>query len=182
MNHVGDDAAERQRLAEAISARIKRLESGAGKPTVVMRSRVRWLGNLLCEAHMRDVPPVRMDEPAAMGGGDTAANPMEMVLAALGACMEINYSAYASLLGIPLDSVEVTVSGYMDLREMFDLKHECGAGFTKVNFETHIQSPASEDTIRRLIETVERCCPVKDTLARPVPLTGQIRLNDRALD
>lgn len=174
-----NDSVERQQLKEALQTRIKNLKTGNSK--VVMRANTRWLGNLLCEAESRELPPIRADEPLVMGGGNTAANPMELVLSALGTCQEILYSAYAALLDIPLDSVEVSLAGYMDLREMFDLQHEAGAGFTKIRFETRIQSPASEADIRKLIETVERSCPVLDTLARPVPITGQVHHNDQPL-
>ncbi|MEK7788093.1 MAG: OsmC family protein [Chloroflexota bacterium] len=174
-----DTPAERQRLKEALQTRIKNLKVGNAK--VVMRANTHWLGNLLCEAESRELPPIRVDEPLAMGGGNTAANPMELVLSALGTCQEILYSAYAALLDIPLDSVEVSLAGHLDLREMFDLQHEGGAGFTKIRFETRLQSPASEADIRKLIETVERCCPVLDMLERPVPVTGQVHLNDKPL-
>jgi len=175
------DTTERQRLKEALQARIKNLAAGSAAPRVVMRAETRWLGNLLCEAASRGLPAIRADEPQAMGGDNTAMNPMELVLAALGMCQEIVYSAYAALMDIPLDSVDVSLSGQLDLREMFDLQHEAGAGFSKIRFETRLQSPASEAEIRKLVETVERCCPVLDTLGRPVPVTGQVHFNNKPL-
>jgi uncharacterized OsmC-like protein len=175
------DTTERQQLKEALQARIKNLAAGSAAPGVVMRAETRWLGNLLCEASSRDLPAVRADEPRVMGGDNTAMNPMELVLAALGMCQEIVYSAYAALMDIPLDAVHVSLSGQLDLREMFDLQHEAGAGFSKIRFETRLQSPANEAEIRKLVETVERCCPVLDTLARPVSVTGHVLLNDKPL-
>jgi len=172
---------ERQRLKDALQARINTLAAGSAPHKAVMRANTRWLSNLLCEAVVRDFPPFRIDEPPSMGGSNTAANPMELVLAALGTCQEILYSAYASLMGIPLETVEVTLSGQMDLREMFDLQHKSGAGFSKIRCETRIRSSASEAEIRKLVETVERCCPVLDTLTRPVPVTGQVHFNNKPL-
>jgi uncharacterized OsmC-like protein len=104
---------------------------------------------------------------------------MELMLVALGTCQEILYSAYASLMGVPLETVEVTLAGHMDLREMFDLRRESGAGFSKIRYEARIQSQASAEDIRRLVEVVERCCPVLDTLARPVPVNGAVFLNGK---
>ncbi len=80
-----------------------------------------------------------------------------------------------------MDAVEISLTGHMDLREMFDLQHESGAGFTKIRCEIRIASPAGEAEIRKLIETVERCCPVLDTVARPVPITSKVHLNDKPL-
>ena len=54
---------------------------------------------------------VGVDEPAGLGGQDTAPNPVEYVLAALGACQEITYRLYADALGIPLNGVSVKLAG-----------------------------------------------------------------------
>src|SRR6478735_11646973 len=48
-----------------------------------------------------------IDEPESLGGTDTSPNPVELVLAALATCQEITYRAYATALGIPLESVSV---------------------------------------------------------------------------
>ena len=47
------------------------------------------------------------DEPPALGGADSGPNPVELILAALGTCQEITYRAYATAMGIPLESVSV---------------------------------------------------------------------------
>ncbi len=172
---------EREQLKNALEARIHNLKTGAANPKAVMRANTRWLRNLLCEVEVREFPPFHVDEPPGMGGGNSAVNPMELILAALGTCQEIIYSSYAALLGIPLETVEIRLTGHMDLREMFDLQHESGAGFTKIRCEVRIVSPAGEDEIRKLVETVERCCPVLDTLARPVSIMSKVHLNDRSV-
>ena len=49
---------------------------------------------------------------------DRGPNPVELMLAALGACQEITYRLYADTLGIPLDRVSVSVSGRLDLSRL----------------------------------------------------------------
>jgi putative redox protein len=51
-----------------------------------------------------------------LGGADTAPNPVEYILAALGSCQEITYRLYADALGIPLNGVSVELTGAIDLR------------------------------------------------------------------
>jgi uncharacterized OsmC-like protein len=172
---------EREQLKKALQARIHNLNTGAANPKAVMRANTRWLRSLLCEVEVREFPPFRVDEPPGMGGDNSAVNPMELMLAALGTCQEIIYSSFAALLDIPIDSVAIGLTGHMDLREMFDLQHESGAGFTKIRCEVRIASPAGEAEIRKLVETVERCCPVLDTLARPVSITSKVHLNEKPL-
>ena len=46
-----------------------------------------------------------LDEPLALGGTDAGPNPVEMVLAALGACQAITYRIWAALMDVRLDGV-----------------------------------------------------------------------------
>src|SRR5712692_5277901 len=51
------------------------------------RSTVMWHGGLKSAAQSRDKPAVEIDEPGALGGQNSAATPVEMLLAALGSCV-----------------------------------------------------------------------------------------------
>jgi hypothetical protein len=46
-----------------------------------------------------------VDEPARLGGGGTAPNPVQYALASLGSCQAITYRFWAEHLGIPLDKL-----------------------------------------------------------------------------
>lgn len=116
---------------------------------------------------------VPIDEPRELGGNDTAPNPVELLLAALGGCQEIVYRAFAAVLGIEITNIEVHAKGYLDLHGFLGLA-EVPAGFSNISFTTRIVSPAPPETIRELAALVERHCPVQDTLARPVPVTGKV--------
>ena len=112
-----------------------------------------------------------VDEPAALGGGDAGPNPIELLLAALGACQEITYRAYATALGIDLDTVSVTLSGDIDLRGFFGVDETVRAGFQAIHGEVRIESRASAADLARLKSAVDAHCPVLDMLAKPVPVT-----------
>jgi uncharacterized OsmC-like protein len=51
--------------------------------------------------------PLHSDEPAGLGGADTAPNPVEQLLAALGNCLAVGYAANASVAGSRLDELAV---------------------------------------------------------------------------
>lgn len=123
-----------------------------------------------CEIRGFTVP---IDEPRKLGGNDTAPNPVELLLAALGGCQEIVYRAFAAVLGIEIDSIEVHAKGHLDLHGFLGLA-EVPAGFSNISFTTKIVSPASAESIRQLAALVEKHCPVQDTLTRPVPVTGKV--------
>ena len=156
-----------------------RADSTAGQMT--FSADTSWKHDMSCEARVRDHPPMLVDEPAALGGSDTAMNPVELLLVALGTCQEITYSAYAAISGIPLDSVKVKVSGDLDIRGMLGLGDHVPAGYGSITFETAIESPAGEAAVRELAAMVATHCPVLDTLTRAIPAEGTVTLNGRAL-
>src|SRR6202020_2578830 len=77
----------------------------------------------------------KVDEPAALGGSDIAANPVQYALASLGSCQAITYRFWAAQLGIQLDSLTVRVSGDLDLRGFFGTDDSVRPGFTAVRVE-----------------------------------------------
>jgi len=118
-----------------------------------------------------------IDEPPILGGTDKGANPVELLLAALGTCQEIMYGAYASVMGVKLDQVKVEVKGYLDLRGLFGMDPSIPSGYSKIQYKTTIKSPADEATLKNLVATVEGHCPVLDTLTRAVEVTGEVVVN-----
>jgi uncharacterized OsmC-like protein len=170
--------AELKAALEQMIAKV-RAEPAAGRMT--FSADTTWKRDMLCEARVRDHPPMLVDEPAALGGTDAAMNPVELLLVALGTCQEITYSAFAAIGGIPLDSVKVRVSGELDIRGMLGLGDHVPAGYGSITFDTEIESPAGEAAVRELAAMVATHCPVLDTLTRAIPAESTVRLNGRAL-
>src|SRR5262249_40352914 len=75
------------------------LRDSAAGTTATFEVNTRQLAGLLSEAAIRDFS-IKIDEPTTLGGSDRGPNPVELVLAALGACQEITYRLYADTLGI----------------------------------------------------------------------------------
>jgi putative redox protein len=135
----------------------------------------RQLAGLLSEASIRDFK-IEIDEPATLGGTDRGPNPVELVLAALGACQEITYRLYADALGIPVTSISVTLAGRLDLRGFFAADEGVRPGFRDIHAKVTIDSPASADDIERLKATADRHCPVLDILRNVTPVKTEYTL------
>lgn len=121
-----------------------------------------------------------VDEPAVLGGGNSAANPVEYLLASLGACQAITYKALASLKGIRLDNVTVKTKGYLDLRGFLGLDENVRPGYEKIEFETIIESSESDQRLQGLIKQVEALCPVLDIVSNPVDVRGKVSIKRSA--
>jgi putative redox protein len=128
----------------------------------------RQVENLRSEAKIRQFS-LTVDEPPSLGGSDAGPNPVELILAGLATCQEIAYRAYATALGIPLDSVSVKLDGDLDLRGFFAVDDRVRPGFTGVRGTVTLKSSASREELAKLKEVVDAHCPVLD-LRAPVPV------------
>ena len=130
---------------------------------------------LRSEASLRD-HRLTVDEPASLGGTDAGPNPVELILAALGTCQEITYKAYATALGIPLESVSATLEGAIDLRGFFAVDDTVRPGYQGITGKVRIKSSASAEDLRRLRDIVNAHCPVLDIITNPVPVKLELEL------
>jgi len=164
-----------QEIKQAIENLITAISGKPQMATSVFRaSSYSEQDSLVVESRMRGFTAT-IDEPLELGGADSGPNPVEMLLAALGGCQEIVYRAYASVMGLRIERIEVHAKGYLDLRGLLNLA-EVPAGFSQISFTTRIVSDEPEEKLRQLAEMVERHCPVMDTLQRPVPVAGKVEV------
>ena len=164
-------------LAETIQKTIAFVQNNPSSAMATYRAEVRWDHGTQCSGFVRKFEPLVIDEPPSLGGNDAGMNPVELLLVSLGACQEIAYSLFASVMGIQIDAVQVKVKGQLDVRGIFGDDKSIPPGYQGVTFETKIDSPADADTIKALVEAVESGCPTLDTFRRPVPVTGEVFLN-----
>lgn len=164
-------------LAAALGKTIEAIKQKPEAAKVVFRSQTELVEDVRCTAKIRDFDAMTVDEPPELGGSDAGANPVELLLAALGTCQEIMYGAYAAVMGVPLKSVKVDVKGYLDLRGLFGMDESIPSGYQSVQYQTSIESDADEETLKQLVATVESHCPVLDTLTRPMEVKGEVSIN-----
>ncbi len=150
-----------------------------GTTTAVFQADTRLVRNVLTEACIRQ-HTFQVDEPPSLGGTDQGPNPVELVLAALGTCQEIVYAAYAAVLGIQLEELEITVRGPLDPRGFFGVA-PVPNGFERIEMHTRISSPDDPQRIQQLIETVQKHCPVLEIIQEPLAVRNQVELNGSAL-
>jgi uncharacterized OsmC-like protein len=157
----------------AVAGLVEHIGAEPAAASTVWSADVKWTGAFRSEARIRDFDPLLSDEPAGLGGTDTAPNPVEQVLAALGNCLAVGYAANASLDGITIRDLEIKLEGNLDLRTFLGLADE-NAGYNAIRVDVAIVSDAPEEQLARLHERVVGTSPVGHTLSRAVPVTFEL--------
>lgn len=154
----------------AVGDLVSAIQDDSNKADTIWKSTVDWKGGFRSEARSRDFEPVRSDEPLALGGEDTAPNPVEQVLGAFGNCLAVGYAANATAAGIELKGLKIELEGDLDLHAFLGLR-EGHAGFNSISATVSIESDAPEDQIEELHRKVVSTSPVGHTLKQAIPLT-----------
>ena len=136
-------------------------------------ARTTWTGALTSASHAREHGPIRSDEPTVLAGGDSAPNPVEYVLAALGSCLAVGYAASAAVHGIELRSLEIELSVTIHLRVFLGLA-EGHAGYERIEATARVESDADDGALQQLHEHVVKTSPVGNTIEHPVELDARL--------
>jgi uncharacterized OsmC-like protein len=121
---------------------------------------------------IRTLPPYIVDEPPGLLGDDTAPNPSEASLAALGSCLAVGIHANAVARGITVFRLEIELEGDLNITGVWgtgDLS-EKPVGFTDVRAKVMFEADRSREELAALIAHARQWSPVANTFSRPVNL------------
>ena len=165
-------------LKKVISGLQKNFTSNPENAVVQYESTSILKEGLQSNVQLRDHKLI-VDEPKSFGGKDEGPSPVELILAALATCQEITYKAFATALGINLESVSVNLNGTLDLQGFLGLNKNTRPGFQNITGNVDIKSSSSQTEIDKLISIVNQHCPVLDILTKGVPikLSQKLSLN-----
>ena len=103
-----------------------------------------------------------------VGGAGTGACSGDLLLGALAACAQITCQMVAAAMEIPLERVEVTAEGDLDLRGTLGVDRDAAVGFQAIRLRFDLDAPgASQEQLAKLRERTERYCVVLQTLTQP---------------
>ena len=121
---------------------------------------------------------ITTDMVASVGGTGTAPSPGWLLRAAEASCVATLSAMRAAMLGITLDTLEVSVDSESDDRGMLGMDDAVPAGPLTGRVQVRLTAdgvdPATLDEMARW--GVEHC-PVCNALERPVPITVEVATN-----
>lgn len=110
-------------------------------------------------------------EPEELLGHNKYPTPQDYLLGGLAGCMVVGFVTNASKKGIKLDSVELTITGDLNLRGFLNVDKEAPVGFDKINFHFDVQGSGTQDDYDEIIGKVQRFSPNYRTISDAVELS-----------
>ena len=106
----------------------------------------------------------------ATGGTGLQACSGDMLLEALVACAGVTLRAVATALAIPLRDAKLTAEGDLDFRGTLGVAKDAPVGFREIRLKFVLDSDASEEQLKKLLELTERYCVVMQTIRGAPPV------------
>jgi uncharacterized OsmC-like protein len=157
----------------ALAARQERLAAGDAQPHA-LRAAVRAEGRSgVRRIRIRDFQLISDSGPDFAGYNLGPSSP-ELQLGVLGSCLTHVFLIQAARLEVPLESLEVEVSGEIDPRSGRPGFEEVPVYPHNLAYIVRVVSSATPEAIAELHEAVERACPILNLLVNPQTIRGAI--------
>jgi uncharacterized OsmC-like protein len=152
---------------------VSAIKAEPGKAKVNFSATTQWIKGAHSQTSVRGFV-LEADEPKELAGTDKYANPVEIILACLGACLATGFAYNAAIRGINLKSLEISLDGNLDLRAFLGISNDARPGYQTINVHCKVKSDASREKIQELFEHVVKTSPVGDIVRNGVPVTIDI--------
>ena len=172
MSHLNDYLAEKR---TALLVRQAAIDAGTAQPAQ-LKATVRAEGRSgVRRIRIRDHQVVT-DSPPDFAGYNLGPSSPELQLGVLGSCVTHIFLIQAADRQVPLESLEVEVTGVIDPRGGKPGHEHTPIWPHQIRYTVYIDSPASRADIDALFEAVERTCPILNLLRNPQEIHAEVKL------
>ena len=123
--------------------------------------------------YARDLEAFAIDEPPVLLGDNTAPNPSEIVLGALGSCLVVGIQANAAAKGVSLTKLEIALEGDINIVSTWGTGEleKPQIGFTDVRVKVDIDGDADRAVLEEMVAHANTWSPVSTTLSNPMSVS-----------
>jgi putative redox protein len=152
---------------------VRQVQEDPAKAKFSFSAKTVWNGGSVTETTARG-RSVKADEPEALGGQDSALDPVELLLASLTSCVSIGLVTQAAKRGVDFEDFEIEVKGDLDLRGYFGLDSAIRPGYTNLEYTVRVKSDAAENVLADILRSAEQTSPMFDNIRHGVPITSKL--------
>lgn len=168
----------------ALKETIKAVAADPAKGMMAFTVNSKWDGQFRSEARPGDIVLggqnlhrdflIEADEPEELLGKNSGANPQEILMAAMNACMIVGYVSQAAMMGVTLTKLEIKTEGELDLRGFLGIDPSIKPGYETINYAVVIAGNGTVEQFEEMHENVNRLSPNRYNVAMPIYLTSTL--------
>jgi uncharacterized OsmC-like protein len=171
---------------DALQEVIEEIKKEPAKGMVEFKVKTEWQGQTRSETSVESYKlggneikrrfAIKADEPIELLGENTSANPQELLMAALNACITVGYVAGAAVNGITLSKLEIETTGRLDLRGFLGIDSTVKPGYESIQYVVRIAGNGTPEQFRQIHENVIKTSPNYFNVSRPVRLDATLQV------
>ena len=171
---------------EALGGFVDAVKKGAVSPEIRFTARSNWMGGTRTEVTIDQfaaggvnaAPPERsfklvVDEPAALGGQDTAPNPVEYLAAGLCGCITAGIVTNAAMFGANVEGLEVTVEADINVLGLFGLDRSVPSHCHRITYSVKLNGEDMAALLKSK-QVIDGKSPVRNTLANTIEIVTRV--------
>lgn len=133
-----------------------------------IRVETEYLGAYQSVNHVRDLPPIYLDEPTELGGKNTGPTPLEMTLCALNSCTAMVMNILRKEMKFDISGLRFEAVAQHDVRraemkrtgKLFSQVEPIAYHYHKVHQKVFMKTTESPERLEKFRSEVERLCPL----------------------
>lgn len=133
-----------------------------------------WMGGAVAQTTARSFT-IETDEPTPLGGTDKAIDPMELLLAAVGTCLQIGWVTHANRRGVDFRSLRIETTGEYDLRGYMALDASIPPGFQTISYSVEVDTDADPAVLEEIRVAAENGSPVTQNVLQGTAINSEIK-------
>lgn len=145
-------------------------KAGQGTFTTVTE----WMDGALARTTARSFT-IETDEPAPLGGTDQAIDPMELLLAAVGTCLQIGWVTHANRRGVDFRSLRIETKGDYDLQGYMALDPSIPPGYLNISYAVEVDTDADPAILEEIRLAAENGSPVTQNVLQGTPIHSEVK-------
>lgn len=158
---------------EALLQKREEAKNSDAGPTILRASASAEGRSGIRRIRIRDFQVISDSGPDLAGYNLGPGSP-ELQLGVLGSCLTHVFLIQAALRNVPLDALDVDVTGQIDHRSGQPGYEDVPVYPHNISYTVHVVSDASQEEIDALYEAVERSCPILNLLINPQQINGTV--------
>lgn len=133
-----------------------------------------WVDGALARTTARSFT-IETDEPTPLGGTDKAIDPMELLLAAVGTCLQIGWVTHANRRGVDFRSLRIETKGDYDLQGYMALDPSIPPGYLNISYAVEVDTDADPVVLEEIRIAAENGSPVTQNVLKGTPIHSEVK-------